>query len=198
MKSPIRYGPARRLARWMGLDHNPLRRGSDRVESAVHLASFVLLLLSLVAGALFGLALYDHGARSAAATRATLYQASAVVTHGAATDSAYVDHIAVPARWTYQGVVHTGMIDVANGTQAGSTEPIWVDANGRLAVPPLTAYQIGGDAVFAGLALPFAAMLLLFCADLAVASTLNRRRAARWAAEWELIEPGWVQRFRHQ
>lgn len=40
MNGPIRHGTARRLARRLGLTRNPLRRGSDRLASAVRLTSY--------------------------------------------------------------------------------------------------------------------------------------------------------------
>ena len=139
MNGPIRYGTARRLARWMGLDHNTLRRGSDHVESAVRLTASAVLLLSLVAGALLGIRWYDRGEQDAATQAATRHQVIATVTTGTAQQTTpYLNHVPVSARWTYHGVGHTGTIDVTGGTTLGSSETIWVDDTGGLTMSPLT------------------------------------------------------------
>ena len=45
---PARPGPRlARYARWLGLDRNPLRRRTDRIEAAMRLATVILLLVAV-------------------------------------------------------------------------------------------------------------------------------------------------------
>ena len=40
---PRPYESLARLTRWLGFDHNPLRRGTDRVEAALRLVMIILV-----------------------------------------------------------------------------------------------------------------------------------------------------------
>ena len=44
-------GSLARLARWLGFDRNPLRRGTDRVEAALRLVMVVLVVVAVPAAA---------------------------------------------------------------------------------------------------------------------------------------------------
>jgi len=48
------------LARWLGVDRNPLRRGTDRVEAALRLVMILLLVLAVPAAAGAGPRALDH------------------------------------------------------------------------------------------------------------------------------------------
>ena len=77
-------GRRARCARWLGLDHNPLRRRDDRLEAVLRLAT-VLLILTAVPLAAIGVGrAADHLIiRQAQAERASDHQVSAVLTQAA-------------------------------------------------------------------------------------------------------------------
>lgn len=49
-----------RWVRWIGVDGNPLRRGTDRMEAAVRLAMVILLVVAVPVTAVFAGQLADH------------------------------------------------------------------------------------------------------------------------------------------
>lgn len=55
MKGKVRTGRLVALRRWLGLDSNPIRRRTDRLESAAMLTTLVLLVLSLPLALVVGL-----------------------------------------------------------------------------------------------------------------------------------------------
>ncbi|NKQ56036.1 hypothetical protein HFP15_24455 [Amycolatopsis sp. K13G38] len=93
---------------------------------------------------------------------------------------------AVTARWELPGGgQRSGTVNVAPGTAAGTTVPVWLDQNGNVAAAPLRP----GDALAMALAV---GMLAWGIAAIGVASLvaaarriLGRARAHRWDREWE-------------
>ena len=78
-----------RCARALGLDHNPLRRTVDRVETGVRLAALVLLLTAVPAAVLLAGRTADHVfLRDAHAQQATDRQVTATLTQSAGTSGA--------------------------------------------------------------------------------------------------------------
>ena len=49
-----------RLARWLGFDRNPLRRGTDRVEGALRLVMIILAVLAVPAASVAAGRWADH------------------------------------------------------------------------------------------------------------------------------------------
>ena len=69
-----------RLARWLGFDRNPLRRGTDRVESALRLLMILLVVTAVPAAAVAAGRWADHYAlHRAQAQRAVDRQVTAVL-----------------------------------------------------------------------------------------------------------------------
>ena len=131
-RTPRRLGAA--LARWMGLDANPLRRRTDRVETWVRLA---LVLAFLVASPLAALGLgrltSEVSASAARAQAATERQVTAVLLKRASRtpdDSLYAvaEFVYAPARWTApDGQQRIGEAPAPVGSAAGRRVSIWVD-----------------------------------------------------------------------
>ncbi|NUT99221.1 MAG: hypothetical protein HOY78_45175, partial [Saccharothrix sp.] len=84
-----------------------------------------------------------------------------------------------------------GPVDAVPGLPAGTTVPIWVDAAGDPADPPLTAGgAVGGAiAVAAVVWLLFAAFPAALCVGLRLVR--NRINDRRWTREWAVVEPLW-------
>ena len=49
-----------RLARWLGFDRNPLRRGTDRIEAALRLVLMIMLVAAVPAAAVIAGQRADH------------------------------------------------------------------------------------------------------------------------------------------
>jgi hypothetical protein len=151
------------LRRWW-LDRNPLRRSSDRAETAVA----GLLLAVFLAAAPF------------------VVQATVNWVHATAV-SQQARPAAAPAQLVFvaPGGAMAATVPVGDQRAGGA---------GRQAGAVGQNPQASGSAgVFAGLALAGLAGLLV-AAWWLVRRALDRRRLAAWAAEWLLTEPGWSSR----
>jgi hypothetical protein len=187
-----------RLLRGLRPDRNPLRRGSDRAETAVLAA----LLAVFLAGAPFVAHAAGHWAsasavREAQAQRARLSQATATLVRQAPIWSGYgsADGAVTQARWRApDGQARTGEVFVTAGTLAGGTVRIWVDRAGLMANPPLTRDQVTGRTqLAAGVAVTGLAVVLA-AAGWLTRRSLDRRRLAGWDAEWLANGPRWSPR----
>ncbi|MFI2033408.1 hypothetical protein ACH470_01695 [Streptomyces bottropensis] len=176
---------------------NPLRRASDRIESWVLGFLMVVLLLGLPAASLsVGRTAYESNmdtVRSQAADRHEVTARLLSDAEGAGEGALQPTRV----RWTDdEGEGRTGTALVKSGTAKGATARIWVDREGTVAHPPMSAdnatatgWVVGGMAALA--------MATGVCAARAgVRKVLDRGRYARWDAEWDLVEPQWSARFR--
>ena len=184
-----------RVLRGRRLDRNPLRRRSDRVETAV----FGVLLAVFLAAAPFaahaaGSWAYATSARAAQAEQAkvrhvpaTLLAAAPVWTSTVAPD--------VAARWRApDGQVRTGEVFVPAGAAAGSTILVWINRAGQLADPPLGTSQLAARAQMAAYAAAGSLAVILIAAGWLARRSLDRRRLAAWDSDWLANGPRWSQR----
>jgi hypothetical protein len=185
-----------RFVRGRRPDRNPLRRGSDRVETAV-LA--LLVIVFLVAAPLAALASSSWALARAhqaqLAERASSYQVPArVLKLEASSGGAYADPSA-QARWTaHDGKVVTAEIAVPLGAAVGSTQWLWTTADGQLANPPLEDSQVAGQAYVAVGISVFTLAVLLTVTGLVTRWMLDKRRMAAWDTEWRATGPRWTTR----
>jgi len=187
-----------RLLRGLRLDGNPLRRGSDRAETVV----LATLLTAFLAGAPFaahaaGSWATASSAREARAQQASLTQVTATLLKNAVVRSGYgsAAGAVADARWRApDGQVRTGAVAVTAGAAGGSTVRIWVDQAGRLASAPLTRDQVAGRAQFVAGAAVTCLAAVLAVAGWLTRRALDRRRLARWDAEWLANGPRWSPR----
>ena len=197
-RRPRTYWPGRVL-RGRRLDRNPLRRRSDRVETAV----LGLLLAAFLAGAPFaahaaGSWAYATSAREAQAQRASLHQVPATLLKAAPAWNAYTNSrgvLEVEARWrAADGQVRTGEVFVPGGAAAGSTVLVWENRAGQLTGPPFGPTQLAGRAQLAAGAAVGSLAAALIVVGWLVRRSLNRRRLAAWDADWLANGPRWSQR----
>jgi len=185
-----------RLARGLRLDRNPLRRGSDRAETAM----LGVLLAAFLAGAPFaahaaGSWTYATSVREAQAQQATLRQVPATLLQAAAPWNIGEPGAEADARWTApDGQERTGQIFVSSGAPAGSTVMVWVNQAGQLTDSPLDASQVANRADLSEvLAVAGLALALIVTGGL-VHWALGRRRLAAWDADWLATGPRWSPR----
>lgn len=185
-----------RFRRWAGLDGNPLRRGSDRLQAWMRLAAVVLTLAGLV--------MTGFAARASYATEVATQRADAVAGYRT---TGHVLSVTDP-NVTPDGAILRGMIRVAwhdrtgqrhvdllvapkDGHKTTGAIPLWVDARGK---PSASAPQPGQPVTAAamtgvlGAGLTVTATMLLYLLALV---PLERHRLAEWQSEWSVVEPGW-------
>lgn len=188
-----------RVLRGRRLDRNPLRRRSDRIETAVG----GVLLGTFIAVAPFtahaaGSWAYAVSAREAQAQQAVLRHVPATLLQVAPAWNASADNgilAGVKARWRApDGQPRTGELYVPAGRVAGSTVLVWINRAGQLTDPPLRHAQLVNRAKLAeGTAAGSLAVALVVVGWLARRS-LDRRRLAGWDADWLAYGPRWSPR----
>jgi hypothetical protein len=191
------------LARRMGLEANPLRRGSDRLEAWIRIG----LVLAFLAGAPVAGLEAARWAQSSADRAATAQQASvrsvpATLLGTVRGASGYPYRTAmdlgwVRARWAApDGSVRTGRVQAPLGARAGSTVLVWTDRSGRLTEPPLQHSQIRGWVLMIGVLAPVLLALVLMVVLGICRQVLERQRMASWEQAWSAVEPHWTRRLR--
>jgi hypothetical protein len=187
------------LARHLALDHNPLRRRADRLETCIMAG----LLAAFLAGApliVIAAGSWAHSGdlRQQRAQR-SWHQVPAVLLQAAPRQAAF-RHWSSPAdwvraRWTPPGGhAHIGEVPAPPGSRAGSTVHVWADNSGPVAGLPLTQDVITARVIAAGLlALAGQAIVMLGLAR-AARWLLDRRRLAAWEAAWTSTGPQWTRR----
>jgi hypothetical protein len=185
------------LDRWLRgwrLDRNPLRRRSDRAETAI----LGVLLVAFLAGAPFAAHAaaswtYATSKREAQAQQAAAHQVPATLLEAAQSVGVYSAE--ANARWRApDGHMVTGQVFVPSGAVAGSTVEVWVNQAGELTDSPLDASQVASRAGLGEvLAVSGLAVALITIGGL-VHWALVRRRLAAWDADWLATGPRWSPR----
>jgi hypothetical protein len=177
-------------------DRNPLRRGTDRLETYL----LVGLFAAAAAGAPFAAqaashACYVNALHVQQEQFATRHQVPAVLTQNAvpATGYSLSGNVLTPATWTSAAGVHSsGEVPAAAESPKGTTVTVWTDdASGSLDSPPLTAAEVAsqGDAAMVGTITGIAIAYLAGAG--ATRQLLNRRRMAAWDADWVTTAEAW-------
>ncbi|MYU26006.1 hypothetical protein [Streptomyces sp. SID8352] len=195
-------GPAPRrlphplLWRWR---RNPLRRPADLAQGWVALG-LVLAVLTAAPVAVFaaGDTAYRHYRATAAHQERTGEHVPAVLVHAAprhpepGSDEARETRYPVDVRFTApDGTGRTGRTHVEPGLPAESTVLVWVDAEGRITDPPLSAAEIRSRTM-GWAVLAFLAVVLTGAAAYGLAARwLHRRNLAAWSTAWTTTAPRW-------
>jgi hypothetical protein len=194
-RGPRSSGPGRML-RLHRLDRNPLRRWTDRAETAVLgilIAAFAVG-APLAASAAGSLA---HGiaARQQQAQDAVAHQVTATLLQPAPVWSGETGALPTDARWRApDGRVRTGPVDAPSGAAKGGVVPVWVDQSGQLTGPPLSAAEVAARVGLAEALTAGGLALALILAGWLARRALDRRRMAAWDADWLATGPRWTSR----
>jgi len=196
----IRVSRLGRFARGRRPDRNPLRRASDRVETAV-LAVLVIAFLAAAPFAARGVGAWAQSrAHDAQRTeQASWRQVPALVLKVTTGVQAYGGYAGLEsqalARWTApDGKVITDEIPVAFGAAAGTTVRLWATSDGQLTDPPLQDSQVADDGLLAGTVTVMTLATLLAITGVLARRALDKRRMAAWDAEWRATGPSWTTR----
>ena len=185
-----------RLARWLGLDNNPLRRGTDRVEAGLRLVMILLLVLAVPAAVAVGRSAGHPALHRAQAERAGDHLVTAVLLEdapAAGTPNPYASMQTawVPARWQPPGQPpRTGEVLTLAGAHQGSTVRTWIGPSGAVTDPP-GHRVIVGEVWLAGVTTCLLSWLALLVAWLLARRALDRRRMRAWDAAWQSAGPLW-------
>jgi hypothetical protein len=196
-RQEVRVTRLGRFLRGWRPDRNPLRRASDRAETAV----LALLVIAFLAAAPFvalasGGYAYSKAHHAQLTQEASWRQVPALVLSVSSGGGGYADPDAqAQARWTApDGKVITGGIPVPIGTVAGATVPLWVANDGQLTDQPLTDAQVSDSRYFAGTFGVITLATVLAITGFLARRELNKRRMAAWDTDWRATGPRWTTR----
>lgn len=189
----------RGLWRWR---HNPLRRGTDLVESYAALIAALLIALAApavgwVTGALAQGALVKAAHEQRAERHPTAATVVKVLPHPPVdsdpeTATAADARRRVLARWTGpDGSRHKRELGARPGADAGERFRIWTDDHGRPMDRPLDEATAITHAVLAGIGAGVATVGLVDGARRLVVWRLVRRRYAQWDIAWARAGQDW-------
>ena len=187
-----------RCARWLGLDHNPLRRPADRIEAWLRLLAVTLALTALPVAAIgIGVIANQAMARQAQAQQHSDHLVSAVLTQPAPKDDVdpYVPdpQVWARARWTApDGTARSGQILAPAGTPAGRTVRAWVNSAGMTVDPPVGHQDVMTVSIMIGVSSGLMLILLLMGLQALARRALDRQRLAAWDTEWRATGPLWT------
>ncbi|WP_444543174.1 Rv1733c family protein [Microtetraspora fusca] len=193
MNTPI----SARLARFLGLDHNPLRRTADHVESMILITLLVLFTAIIPVGTYFATRTAYVTAQSENAGKhrvtATLYEQPS---SSQASRLGGTAELRAGARWqTPDGRVHQAVIPVRGTATVGTTVNIWVDAHNEPSREPAGAVEIiMATAIVALAALSGLAAVPAMLVGL-LRRTMRRLNRRRWEEAWTSVEPRWARRY---
>jgi hypothetical protein len=187
-----------RCARWLGLDHNPLRRRADRMEAAIRLLTLFLILVAAPMAAVTAGLQADHLAlRQVHAQQVTDHQVTAVLLQqaqptGIPDPYTSVQMTLVLARWQPPSrPPRSGQVPAPAGARAGSTVTVWIDASGAITRPPPDHRVIAGDVCITAVVTGLVAIALVLGSGALARRALDRRRLRAWDAEWRATGPRW-------
>jgi hypothetical protein len=187
-----------RMVRWFGFDHNPLRRGTDRIEAALRLVLVIALVVAVPAGAVAVGRWADHRAlRLAQAEQVGDHLVTAVLLQNAPASGPPDPYTSVQITWVlarWQPPGHpprTGEILAVAGALKGSTVRTWTDPSGEVTDPPSDHRVIVGYGCLAVMAPCLLSWLVLMAASGFVRQALDRRRLGAWESEWRASGPHW-------
>ncbi|MGH3121909.1 MAG: Rv1733c family protein [Streptosporangiaceae bacterium] len=189
------------LARRMGVDANPLRRGCDRAEGWVRLGLVVVFLVaSPLAAIALGHLTNDASIRAARAQAATEHWIPAVLLQRVSRNpndplAGTTQEAWTQAKWTApDGRQRRDEIPAPVGSRAGRVVHIWVDEAGDLVYGPIGQGQIASRVIAVVALTPAILAVVLLGVAWLTGRLLDRRRMVRWAAEWSAVEPRWTKR----
>ncbi|KAB8188407.1 hypothetical protein FH608_043980 [Nonomuraea phyllanthi] len=176
-------------------DGNPLRRRHDRRESAVVLAAFLLVLVSVWPAVLTGRLAYESALRDESA--AARHQVTATLLEDA--PAARVSFTEVPAgrptataRWTTStGREQVADVPVPALARAGSSVVVWLDSSGTPASPPTDPAVLLMRGVAVGTLIVLGAGLLALGSFVSARRWLDRARYRDWDLAWQRADAKW-------
>jgi hypothetical protein len=183
-----------RVVRGAWPDRNPLRRGTDRLETCLLACLFIAAAVwAPFVAQLAGHAWYADATHTRQAQVATRHQVTAVLAQSAPINE-YTLSTQVPtlAGWrSDRGTPRAGDVLAAPGSQPGTLVRVWTDDSGFLISPPLTVTQVADQADAARVAAIAGLVVAYVASVLAIRQLLHRRRMAAWESDWVTTARVW-------
>ncbi|MBN1173618.1 MAG: hypothetical protein JXA67_15720 [Micromonosporaceae bacterium] len=179
--------------RSMGLDKNPLRRGTDRVEGWARLtATVIMLVVTPVITIAAACATYEDGTQAELLERNERHEEQARLLQDPASSAQAGTTVLAQASWRAGDETNrTGWVQTTVGATAGAAVPIWIDRRGDLADPPRDHDETLAATIATAVLIPLGILLMLAITHLILRIVLDRRRLSQWQRAWQAIEPGW-------
>lgn len=193
-------GRIRRAARRLGLDRNPMRRRTDRLQVMLRAGLLTLLVTGVPAAAFFaGHSAYVSALRTGRAQAAHWHRTPAVVLRVTDKATGWQHSRPLVATWSVRWRMPDGSSRTAEVASTGKAVPgsavrVWLNQAGRLTRPPLSRADAAGRAGDAAAAAAAAMTVLLGAVERVTSRMLDRRRLAGWEADWSAVEPQWTRR----
>jgi hypothetical protein len=169
-------------------DGNPLRRGTDRLETCLLAGLFVAAAAAApIAAQAAGHAWLADATHTRQAQLAARHEVTAVLAVSAGAVGEYTLSSQVPAlaSWTSAGgTLRAGDVPALPGSPPGTLVRVWTDDNGYLVSPPLTVAEVADQADAARVTAVGGIVVCYMAGTLAIRQLLNRRRRAAWDADW--------------
>ena len=192
----IRTSAFAMIVRGLWPSRNPLRRATDKAETAL-VAGLIAAFLVGAPAAAVGAA---HWAAAAGqrAEQVTRYKVEAVLLQD--TPGPYYTlygPVAMPAlaMWTApDGSARAGLIKATYGGHTGAKVAIWTNKSGKPIGPPPRRGQVSTQEALAAASAFVLTGLVLLVAGLVALGVVNRRRLAAWDTAWQVTGPRWTSR----
>jgi hypothetical protein len=192
----IRMSALARVIRGLWPSRNPLRRATDKAETAIVAGLIAAFLLGAPAASMG--AAHWAGAAGQRAEQVTRYKVDAVLLHD--TPGLYYTlygPVAMPAlaRWTApDGSARVGLIKAASSARAGAKVAIWTNQSGKPVGPPPRRGRMSTEEALAAVSAVVLTGLALLVAGMVALGAVNRRRLAAWDTAWQVTGPKWTSR----
>lgn len=175
---------------------NPLMRANDRIEAGVVTLAVLFVVVAAAGAGAMGTVIHDGQAQKYLEQAHTRHAVVATaVDDSRPTASPETSPVTVHARWTADGVDHTGLLGWNKTLKAGDTLQIWVDDHGRAVAAPRPVTRAVADAVSAALMAWMIAILAAAEAVGAVRVHLRRTRDEQWDNDIRnLVDGGFTNR----
>jgi hypothetical protein len=179
-------------------DHNPLRRGTDRLEA--YLLGGMIATAAVVtpfAAQAAGHVSYENALQMRQEQLAARHAERAVLTEGAGLINGYTLSTEVPAEATWtaaSGARRSGEVPAPAGSPAGAAVTVWTNRSGYLVSPPLDYSEVASQADAAMVGAIAGVGVAAAAAAVAIRQVLNRRRMAAWDADWLVTAQAWNRR----
>lgn len=182
--------------RRLGIGKNPLRRRSDRIETAVLWCAVIAALLLIPIGAAAGTSYRNAGDASAEQQRASLHEVRArtlestegqvPMTPGNVLTRVQISYI------DPSGLQRQGSTNVVIGTKADAEVTVWLNQAGGIVAAPRSPGDNAAVGSWIGMLMVVGSWLLLWGAVRLARIPLDRRRSRDWAEEWLDVAPRWL------
>ncbi|MGI5487267.1 Rv1733c family protein [Microtetraspora malaysiensis] len=193
MNTPI----SAKLARFLGLDHNPLRRTADHVESTILITLFILFTAIIPVGTYLATRTAYVTAQTENTGKhqvtATLYEQPSPAQGSRLGGTA---EFQAGARWqTADGKLHEAVIPVRGTATVGTKVNIWVNAHNEPSREPAGALEIIMATVIVALAALSGLVAVLAMLVGLLRRTMRRLNRKGWEEAWTSVEPRWARRY---